>query len=225
MQIKCIWFAYTNLKREICIFSLPRKALWYQPFFFPSSPSLSLSSEEDEEDEDDEEEPEEQDDEEEEELDPECEEEEEDDEEEEEERDEELEEEPSESDSEPRLASLRPLLLTFLVFLSEEFGVRGFVRAATICFSLFLASTTGFSSKPVGVAGAGGGLQLSVCFSPHSSPSEGGSTLGTTPQASVSLWAGGASGEPVNTELGAWDCGCRRGVGVRDCCCAAFVWL
>lgn len=172
-------------------------------FFFPSSRSLSLSSEEDEEDDDDDEEPEEQDDEEEEELDPECDEEEEDDEEEEEEREEELEEEPSESDSEPRLASLRPLLLAFLGFLSEELGVRGLVRAATICFSLSLVSVTGFSSRPVGVAGARGGLQLS-CFSLASSPSDAGSTLGTTPQGSVSLWAGGGSGEPVNTELLAW---------------------
>lgn len=122
-------------------------------FFFPSSPSLSLSSEEEEEDDDDEE-PEEQDEEEEEELDPECDEEEEDEEEEEEERDEELEEEPSESDSEPRRASLRLLLLAFLGFLSEELGVRGLVRAATICFSLSLTSVTGFSSRPVGVAGA-----------------------------------------------------------------------
>lgn len=122
-------------------------------FFFLSSESLSLSSEEDEEEEEDEE-PEEQDDEEEEELDPECEDEEEDDDEEEEERDEELEEEPSESDSEPCLASLRPLLLAFLGFLSEELGVRGLVRAATICLSLSLVSQTGFSSRPVGVAGA-----------------------------------------------------------------------
>lgn len=156
-------------------------------FFFPSSPSLSLSSEEEEEEDDDDEEPEEQDDEEEEELDPECDEDEEDDEEEEEEREEELEEEPSESDSEPRLASLRPLLLVFLGFLSEELGVRGLVRAATICLSLSLASERGFSSRPVGVAGARGGLQPSPCFSRPSSPSEAGSTLGTTPQGSVSL--------------------------------------
>lgn len=177
----------------------------YLPFFFfPFSPSLSLSSDEDEEEEDDDEEPEEQDDDEEEELDPECDEEEEDDDEEEEERDEELEEEPSESDSEPRLASLRPLLLTFLGFLSEELGVRGLVRAATICFSLSFTSQTGFSSRPVGVAGAGGGLQLSPCFSLPSSPSEAGSTLGTIPQGSVSFWAGGGSGEPVNTELVTW---------------------
>lgn len=174
----------------------------FSPFFFPSSPSLSLSSEEDEEDEDDEE-PEEQD-EEEEELDPECDEEEEDDDEEEEERDEELEEEPSESDSEPRLASLRLLLLAFLGFLSEELGVRGLVRAATICFSLSIIIGTGFSSRPVGVAGARGGLQLSPSFSLPSSPSEAGSTLGTTPQGSVSLWADGGSGEPVNSELAAW---------------------
>lgn len=176
----------------------------YSPFFFLCSPSLSLSSEEDEEEDDDDEEPEEQDDEEEEELDPECDEEEEDDEEDEEERDEELEEEPSESDSEPRLASLRLLLLTFLGFLSEEFGVRGLVRAATICLSLSLASETGFSSRPVGVAGAGGGLQLSPCFCLPSSPSEDGSTLGTTTHVSVSLWAGGGSGEPVNAELVDW---------------------
>lgn len=124
-------------------------------FFFPSSPSLSLSSEDDEEDEEEDEEPEEHDEEEEEELEPECDEEEEDDDEEEEERDEELEEEPSESDTEPCLASLRPLLLAFLGFLSEELGVRGLVRAATICLSLSLATgTTGFSSRPVGVAGA-----------------------------------------------------------------------
>lgn len=122
-------------------------------FFFPSSPSLSLSSEEDEEEEDDDEEPEEQDEEEEEELDPECDEEDEDDDEEEEERDVELEEEPSESDTVPRLASLRPLLV-FFGFLSEELGVRGFVRAATICLSLSLVTETGFSSRPVGVAGA-----------------------------------------------------------------------
>lgn len=172
-------------------------------FFFPSCPSLSLS-EDDEEEDDDDEEPEVQDDEEEEELDPECDEEEEDDDEEEEERDEELEEEPSESDSEPRLASLRPLLLAFLGFLSEELGVRGLVRAATICLSLSLISEKGFSSRPVGVAGAGGGLQLSPCFSLASSPSDTGSTLGANPQGSVSLWAGGGSGEPVNTELMAW---------------------
>ena len=176
----------------------------YSPFFFPSSPSLSLSSEEDEEEEDEDEEPEEQDDEEEEELDPECDEEEDEDDEEEEERDEELEEEPSESDSEPRLASLRPLLLAFLGFLSEELGVRGFVLAATICLSLSLTSEIGFSSRPVGVAGALGGLQLSPCFSLISSPSEAGSTLGTTPQGSGSLGAGGASGVPVNAELVAW---------------------
>lgn len=156
-------------------------------FFFLSSPSLSLSSEEDEDDDDDDEEPEEQEDEEEEELDPECDEEDDEEEEEEEERDEELEEEPSESDSEPRRASRRPLLLAFLGFLSEELGVRGLVRAATICLSLSLASQTGFSSRPVGVAGAGGGLQLSPCLSLPSSPSEAGSTLGTTPQDSVSL--------------------------------------
>lgn len=123
-------------------------------FFLPSSPSLSLSSEEDEDDEDDDEEPEEQDDEEEEELDPECDEEEEDDDDEEEERDEELDEEPSDSDSERCLASLRALLLAFLGFLSEELGVRGLVRAATICLSLSLVAETGFSARPVGVAGA-----------------------------------------------------------------------
>lgn len=126
-------------------------------FFFPASPSLSLSSEEDEEEED-EEDPEEQDEDEEDELDPDRDEEEEEEDEEEEERDEELEEEPSESVSEspcaPRLASLRAsllaLLLAFFSFLSAEFGVRGLVRAATICLSL---SKTGFSSRPVGVAG------------------------------------------------------------------------
>lgn len=176
----------------------------YSPFFFLSSPSLSLSSEEDEEEDDDEEEPEEQDEEEEEELDPECDEEDDEDDEEEEERDEELEDEPSELDSEPRLASLRPLLLAFLGFLSEELGVRGLVRAATICLSLSLISETGFSSRPVGVAGARGGLQLSPRFSLPSSPSEAGSTLGTTPQGSASLWAAGGNGEPVNTELVAW---------------------
>lgn len=163
-----------------------------------------MSSEEDEEEDDDDEEPEEQDDEEEEELEPECDEEEEEDEEEEDERDEELEEEPSESDSEPRRASLRLFLLDFLCFLSEELGVRGLVRAATICLSFSLASITGFSSRPVGVAGARGGLQLSTCFSRPSSPSEVGSTLGTTPLGSASLWASGGSGEPVNTELVAW---------------------
>lgn len=173
-------------------------------FFFPSSPSLSLSSEEDEEEDDDDEEPEEQDDEEEEELDPECDEEEEDDDEEEEERDEELEEEPSESESEPRLVSLRLLLLAFFGFLSVELGVRGLVRAATICLSLSLVSDTGFSSRPVGVAGARGGLQLSPCFSWPSSPPEAGSTLSTTPPGSASLWAVGGSGEPVSSELVAW---------------------
>lgn len=118
-----------------------------------SSPSLSLSSEEEEEDDDDDEEPEEQDEEEEEELDPECEEEEDEEEEDEEERDEELEEERSEKDSEPRRAFLRPLLLAFLGFLSVELGVSGLVRAATICLSLSFATETGFSSRPVGVAG------------------------------------------------------------------------
>ncbi len=159
----------------------------YSPFFFPSSPSLSLSSEDEEEEDDDDEEPEEQDDEEEEELDPECDEEDDDEEEEEEERDEELEELPSESDSEPRRASLRPLLLDFLGFLSEELGVRGLVRAAAICISLSLGSQTGFSSRPVGVAGARGGLQLSPCLSLPSSSSDAGSSFGTTPQDSVSL--------------------------------------
>lgn len=172
-------------------------------FFFPSSPSLSLSSEEDEEDDDEEEEPEEQDDEEDEELDPECDEEEED-EEEDEERDEELEEEPSESESEPRLASLRLLLLAFLGFLSDELGVRGLVLAAAICLSLSLVSETGLSSRPVGVAGARGGLQLLDCFSLLSSPSEAGSTLGTTPLRSVSLCGGGCSGDSVSCELGVW---------------------
>lgn len=171
------------------------------PFFFPSSPSLSLSSEDDEEEDDDEEEPDEHDDEEEEELEPECDEEEEDEDEEEEERDEELEEDPS--DSEPRLASLRPLLLGFLGFLSEELGVRGLVRAATICCSPSFTSGTGFSSSPVGVAG-GGGLHLSPCFSLPSSPSDAGSTLGTILQGSASLWAGGGSGEPVNIKLETW---------------------
>lgn len=198
--------------------------LRYSPFFFLSSPSLSLSSEEDDEEDDDDEEPEEQDDEEEE-LDPECDEEEEEDDEEEEERDDELEDEPSESDSEPRLASLRLLLLAFLCFLSEELGVRGFVRAATICLSLSLITKIGFSSRPVGVAGAWGGVQLSPCFSLPSSPSEAGSTLGTTSQESVSLWVGGGSGEPVNTELAAWYWGCGSGVDVRDCSWAVFVWL
>lgn len=173
-------------------------------FFFPSSPPLSLSDEDEEEDDDDED-PEEQDDEDEEELDPECDEEEEEDEEDEEERDEELEEEPSESDTDPRLASLRLLLLAFLGFLSEELGVRGLVRAATICLSFSFVSDAGFSSRPVGVAGAGGGLQLSPCFSWSSSPSDASSTLGTTPPDSASLWAGGGSGEPANTELVAWD--------------------
>lgn len=182
----------------------PFDCVSYSPFFFPSSPSLSLSSEEEEDEDDDDEEPEEQDDEEEEELDPECDEEEEDDEEEEEERDEELEEEPSESDSEPRRASLRLLLLAFLGFLSEELGVRGLVRAATICFSLSFTSVIGFSSRPVGVAGARGGLHVSPGFSLPSSPSEAGSTLGTTTLGSVSLWTGGGSGEPVNTELLGW---------------------
>lgn len=173
------------------------------PFFFPSSPSLSLSSEDDEEEDDDEEEPDEHDDEVEEELEPECDEEEEDDDEEEEERDEELEEDPPEFDSEPRLASLRPLLLGFLGFLSEELGVRGLVRAATICCSPSFTSGTGFSSSPVGVAG-GGGLHLSPCFSLLSSPSDAGSTLGTKLQGSASLWAGGGSGEPVNIKLETW---------------------
>lgn len=191
-----ILFGHLHIRKSL--------GLRFSPFFFPSPPSLSLSSEEDEEDDEDDEEPEEQDDEEEDELDPECDEEEEDDEEEEEERDEELEEEPSESDSEPRLASLRLLLLAFLGFLSEELGVRGLVRAATICLSLSLISDTGFSSRPVGVAGARGGLQLSPCFSRPSSPSEASSTLGTTPLGSASLGAGGGSGEPVNTELEAW---------------------
>lgn len=169
-------------------------------FFFASSPSLSLSSEEDEEDEEDDEEPEEQDDEEEEEPEPECDEEEEDDDDEEEERDEELEDEPSESDSEPRLASLRLLLLAFLGFLSEELGVSGLVLAATICLSLSLAAETGFSSSPVGVAGACGGLHLCPCLSLISS-SEAGSTLGTMLLGSASLWVGGGSGELVNPEL------------------------
>lgn len=176
----------------------------FSPFFFPSSPSLSLSSEDDEEEDDDDDEPEEHDDEEEEELEPECDEDDEDEEEEEEERDDELEEEPSESDSEPRLASLRPLLLAFLGFLSEELGVRGLVRAAAICCSFSCTSGTGFSSSPVGVAGGGGGLQLSPCFSFPSSPSESGSTLGTTPQGSASLWASGGSGEPVSIKLETW---------------------
>lgn len=124
----------------------------YSPFFFASSPSLSLSSDEDEEEDDEDEEPDEQDDDEDEELDPECDDDEDDDEDE-EERDEELDEEPSESDSEPRMASLRPLLLAFLGFLSVELGVSGLVRAATICLSLSLTMETGFSSRPVGVAG------------------------------------------------------------------------
>ena len=195
----------------------------YSPFFFPSSPSLSLSSVDDDEEEDDDEEPEEQD-EEEEELDQECDEEEEEDDEE-EERDEELEEEPSELDSEPRLVSRRPLLLAFLGFLSEELGVRGLVRAATICVSLPLVSRTGFSSRPVGVAGAWRGLQLSAGFSLLSSPSEVGSNLGTSPQDSVSLWATRGSGEPVNAELGAWCWVWRSGVDVCDCCGAVLVWL
>lgn len=173
------------------------------PFFFPSSPSLSLLSEDEDEEDDDDEEPEEQVDEEEEELDPECDEDDDDDDEE-DERDEELEEEPPESESEPCLFSLRPLLLTFLGFLSEELGVSGLVRAATICLSLCCMSETGFSSRPVGVAGAAEGLQLSPCFSLLSSPSEDGSTLGTTLDDSVSLWTGGGSGEPVNAELVAW---------------------
>lgn len=181
-----------------------QKCTSFSPFFFPSSPSLSLSSEDDEEEDDDEEEPEEHDDEEEEELDPEWDEDEEDEEEEEEERDEELEEDPSESDSEPRLASLRPLLLAFLGFLSEELGVKGLVRAAAICCSLSCTSGTGFPSSPVGVAGGGGGLHLSPCFSLPSSPSDGGSTLGTIPDGSASLWAGGGSGEPVNNKLDTW---------------------
>lgn len=193
------------------------------PFFFLSSPSLSLSSE-DEDDEDDEEDPEEQDEEEEEELEPECEEEEDDDEEE-EERDEELEEEPSELDSDPRLVSLRPLLLDFLGFLSEELGVRGLVRAATICLSLSIVSTTGFSSRPVGVAGALGGLQPSPCLLLLSSPSEAGSTLATSPKGTDSLCPVWCIGEPVNTELAAWCWGWRIGLDVPDCCCTAFVWL
>lgn len=188
-----------NLHNIINYFSLYYVKKCFSPFFFPSSPSLSLSSEEDEEEEDDDEEPEEQDDEEEDELDPECDVEEDDDEEEEEERDEELEEDPSESDSEPCLGSLRLFFLTFLGFLSEELGVRGLVRAATICLSLSVTTETGFSSSPVGVAGAGGGLQLSPCFSLPSSSSEAGSTFGTMP-----MWAGGGSGEPVNTELETW---------------------
>lgn len=175
-------------------------------FFFPSSPSLSLLSEDEEEEEDDDDEPEEQDDEVEEELDPECDEEVDDEDDEEDERDEELEEEPSESETEPRRFSLRPLLLAFLGFLSEELGVSGLVRADAICLSRLSVnvSETGFSSRPVGVAGAAEGLHLSPCFSLFSSPSEDGSTLGTIPDGSVSLWTGGGSGEPVNTVLVAW---------------------
>lgn len=192
------WMSDTHLKPS----GTQRYKNRYSPFFFSSSPSLSLSSEEDDEDDEEDEEPEEQDDDEEEELEPECDDEDEEDEDDDEDRDEELEEDPSESDSEPRLASLRLLLLAFLGFFSDELGVSGLVRAATICLSISIE--TGFSSRPVGVAGAGGGLQLSTLISLHSSSSEAGSTFGTTSPGYGSLWVGGGSGEPVNVALAAW---------------------
>lgn len=160
------------------------------------------------EDDDEEEEPEEQDEEEEEELEPECDEEEEDEEEEDDEWDDVLEEDPSESESESRLASLRLFLLAFLGFLSEGFGVRGLVLAATICLSLSLASDSSFTSTPVVEAGTQARLQLSACFSLLSSPSDAGSTLGstlgTTPASSVSFCRGGGSGESVIAEPEVW---------------------
>lgn len=169
------------------------QSLDFSPFFFPFSPSLSLSSEEED---DDDEDPEEQDDEDDDELDPEWDEEEEDEEEDEDERDEELDDEPPESVPDVRL-SLRPLLLAFLGFLSDELGVRGFVLAATIC-----PSPSGLSSTaPAGVCCAGTGLQLSLVFSLVSSATEGGSAFGMTPPDSKSLGAGGGTAE---VETDAW---------------------
>lgn len=148
--------------------------------FFGTS-SLSLSSE-DEDDDDEDEEPEEQEEDEDEELDPDRGEDE-DEEEDLDELDEELDEEPSESESDPDLllASLRLRLLSFFCFRVTEFGVSGFVLAATIRLSF--SPTLWMSSFSSTAEGVGGLIEcvsiLGFCSPLSSSPSDRGSSFGT----------------------------------------------
>lgn len=187
---------------------------------------MSLSSDDD--DDDDEDEPEEQEEEEDEELDPDRDEEDDEDEDLVEELEEELDEDPSESVSEPDLllASLRLLLLNFFCFRSPEFGVSGFVLAATIRFSLsppFSSMSSFPTTAPEGVGGLTEGLHPSISASfcrLSCSTSERCSSLGKT---SSSLGAELASSGDAETPE-AWFC--SKGVGVRDCPSnSAWVWV